>query len=179
MDGTAIAVCCAVHKGRAVSRPLCGLSRWDRFSNASEWRQMIFRSTAFVLALSFAGSAQAGALTCNGAACQGSFTGAAYASTKCPAAPVPPVVQTNNAANYNSSVQKANDYSAAVKKQLDCVAEEANADQKDIGDALRDTLKHAQDEAQANLDKLKADLKNPPKSTMGSQSSAPSVSTRY
>jgi hypothetical protein len=140
---------------------------------------MIIRSTVFTFVALLAGSAEAGTLTCNGAACQGSFAGGAYASTKCPAAPVPPVVQTNNAANYNSSVQKANDYSAAVKSQLDCFTAEANADQKDISGVLHDALKHAQDEAQANLDKLKADLKNPPKTTTGSQSSAPTPSTRY
>lgn len=127
----------------------------------------------------FAGSAEAGTFSCNGSVCQGSFAGAAYTSYNCPALPEPPVAQTNTAANYNASVQKANDYSAAAKKRLECLSDEANADQKDIGAALRDAVKHAQEDAQANLDKLSAALKNAPKTTLGSQSSAPSVSTRY
>ncbi len=88
-------------------------------------------------------------------------------------------MQTNSSANYNASVQKANDYVAAVKKQLDCLTEEANGDQKDIGAALREGLKHAQDDSQANLDKISAALKNAPKTVLGSGSAAPSVSSRY
>ncbi|HVJ52675.1 MAG TPA: hypothetical protein VM689_09450 [Aliidongia sp.] len=140
---------------------------------------MGLRSIAFIAGLLSVSAAEAGTLTCNGAACQGSYAGATYSAAKCPAAPEPPVVQTNSSAAYNASVQKANDYSAEAKAHLDCLAGEANADQKDIGTALRDSLKREQDSAQANLDKLKEALKNAPKTTLGSQSSAPAVSTRY
>ena len=40
-------------------------------------------------------------------------------------------------------------------------------------------LKHAQDESQANIDKLTTTLKSAPKTVMGSGSAAPSVSSRY
>ena len=104
--------------------------------------------------------AKAGALSCNGGPCAGSFAGSAYANAHCPAPPEVPHLKSGDKATYDHSVELAKAYADAAATRLSCIQDEANADAVAIQAAIKAGVKQQQDEAQAKVAALQAAVNN-------------------
>ena len=104
--------------------------------------------------------AKAGALSCNGAPCAGSFAGSSYANAHCPAAPEVPHLKSGDKATYDHSVELAKAYADAASARMSCIQDKANADAVAIQAAIKAGVKQQQDEAQAKVAALQAALNN-------------------
>ena len=92
--------------------------------------------------------AHSGTLTCNGAPCNGYFAAAQYAGSRCQP-PSQPAVDVSSSKARADSRKRAKDYLDKDQAYLNCLADEANADMKDLGAAIEASVKH-QEEAEKN-----------------------------
>jgi len=116
--------------------------------------------SASILSATFAaGPAHAGTVTCGGGTCTGSFTGATYATTHCPAPPQVPQLRSGKE-NYKHSVDLAKAYSDAAVGRLVCIQDEANADAEALQAAIKAGVKAQHDEAEAKLAAVQAAVNN-------------------
>lgn len=104
--------------------------------------------------------AEAGALSCNGGPCAGSFGGSAYATAHCPAPPEVPHLKSGDKATYDHSVELAKAYVDAASARMSCIQDEANADAVAIQTAIKVGVKQQQDDAQAKVAALQTALNN-------------------
>jgi hypothetical protein len=115
---------------------------------------------AILVAAAFAAApAHAGTVSCNGAPCAGSFTGAAYATAHCPAPPEAPQLRGGKE-NYKRSVDLAKAYSDAAVARMTCIQDEANADAEALQAAIKASVKAQHDEAEAKLAAVQTAVNN-------------------
>jgi hypothetical protein len=125
------------------------------------WRR---KMRPFLIAAALSGfvalPANAGALSCNGGPCAGSFGGSAYATAHCPAAPDVPHLKSGDKGAYDHSVELAKTYADAASARMSCIQDEANADAVAIQAAIKAGVKQQQDDAQAKVAALQTALNN-------------------
>ena len=117
-------------------------------------------TAAILLAAPAALPAQAGTLTCNGAACTGGFPNATYATAHCPAPPEVPHLKSGDKATYDRSIEAAKAYSDAAAARMNCIIDEANTDAAQIQAAIKAGVKQQQDDAVAKNTALQAAVNN-------------------